>query len=362
MNETIDVDKKTRQPAYQTIAATLRTEILSGNLRPGDLLPSTEEFAVAWKSSYFTIHTALKTLVKEGWVERIHGRGTYVAQPEKRFLHAGIYHSLNIWSDEEATFQRRLNDCLVEKFRQMGKTTQIFIDSRPESSQDDLFSPLAQAVFQRQIQCVISPNVNSKSLPLLAKLSIPTAFMTSQPRQPGVNFDEASYIRGAVRSLADQGCRSIGFITNVPTIDGDFTKFVREIKAAGLESRPSWMIQPPEFQHRLQEYGFHAFRQLWKLRERPQGLIVYPDVAARGVIMAVLQAGIRVPEKMKFVFHRNAHVPMLCPFPVTWATCDEYAAADGLIASIENQFAGRRPLGVLISYAFEHDDAARWRD
>jgi DNA-binding transcriptional regulator YhcF (GntR family) len=354
--------KGRRRPAYQEIAANLRNDILSGKLAPGDLLPSTDEFAIAWKSSYFTVHTALKTLVKEGWVERIHGRGTYVAQPEKRFLHAGIYHSLDIWSDEEASFQRQLNECLVEKFRQMGKTTQIIIDSRPEDNQDDMFPPLALAIFQRQIQCVISPNVNSKSLPLFSKLSIPTAFMTDQPRHPGVNFDATDFIRGAVRNLAEQGCRSIGYITNVPVIDGNFSMFVREIKAAGLQTRPEWMIQPPKFQFCVMEFGFHAFRQLWKLPARPQGLIIYPDISARGVILAVLQAGVRVPEQMKFVIHRNAHIPLLCPFPATWAICDENAAADGLIASIEKQFGGQRPSGVLIPYTFEHDAAARWCD
>jgi DNA-binding LacI/PurR family transcriptional regulator len=361
----LNVPAKTVAPpklhAYQRVAASLREDILHGKYLPGMLLPSTEEFASMLGTSYYTVHTALKALVKEGWVERLQGDGTYVAQPENRFLHAGIYHSLNIWSDEEATFQRRLNERLVEKFTQLGKTTQIIIDSRPETLQDEMFPPLAQAIFQRQIQCVVSPDVNSKSLPLLSKLSIPVAMMSDRPRNPGVNFDEASLIHGGVRELAGQGCRSIGFITNVSPIDGGFGKFMREMKAAGLETRPDWMIQPPEFQQHLAEYGFDAFRRLWKLRERPQGLIVYPDVVARGVILAALQAGVRVPEEMKFVFHRNAHIRLLCPYPVTWAIVDEYAAADGLIASIQHQFAGERPMGVKIPYTFEHDDAARWR-
>jgi DNA-binding LacI/PurR family transcriptional regulator len=356
---------KTTVPAklhsYQRIAADLREDILRGRYLPGALLPSTEEFAATLGTSYYTVHTALKALVKEGWVERLQGNGTYVAQPENRFLHVGIYHSLNIWSDEEATFQRRLNERLVDTFTQLGKTIQIIIDSRPESLQGEMFPPLAQAIFQRQIQCVISPDVNSKSLPLLSKLSIPVAMMNDRSRNPGVNFDHASFIRGAVRELAGQGCRSIGFITNLAPIDGDFSHFIRETKAAGLTTQPDWMLQPPEFQHHLLEYGFTAFRRLWKLRERPEGLIVYPDVAARGVIMAVLQAGVRVPEELKFVFHRNAHVRLLCPFPVTWAITDEYAVADGLIASIQSQFAGQRPEGALIPYLFEHDDASRWR-
>jgi DNA-binding LacI/PurR family transcriptional regulator len=348
--------------AYQRIALSLREDILNGKYAPGTLLPSTEDFAAALGTSYYTVHTALKTLDKEGWVKRLQGHGTYVAEPEQRFLSAGIYHSLNIFSDEEAFFQRRLNDALVNKLHALGKTTQLIVDSRPEDQQTEIFPPLEQAIFQRHIHCVIAPNVNSKGLPIMSHLTLPVAFMHSQPRKPGVNFDEVGFLRGGIQRLAEQGCRSIGFITNVPTIDGDFKNFMREIRSAGLETRTEWMIQPPEFQFRLMEYGFRAFRQLWKSSARPDGLLVYPDIAARGVVTAVLQAGVRVPDDLKLVFHRNAHLSMLCPFPVTWAISDEHAAADGLIDSLQKQFAGEKLSPVLVPYVFEYDDAARWRD
>ncbi len=348
--------------AYQRIAVSLREDILNGKYPPGSLLPSTEDFATALGTSYYTVHTALKHLDREGWVKRLQGHGTYVAEPEQRFLHAGIYHSLDIFADEEAFFQRRLNSAIVAKLRELGKTAQLIVDSRPEAEQTTIFPPLAEAMFQRRIHCVIAPNVNSKGLPVLSRLTMPFAMMNALPRKPGVNFDEVGFLRGGIERLAKQGCRSIGFITNVPPIDGDFKNFVREIRAAGLETRAEWMIQPPEFQFRLVEYGYRAFRRLWKSATRPDGLIVYPDTTARGVVTAILKEGVRVPEELKVVFHRNAHVSILCPFPVTWAISDEHAAAEGLVASIQKQFAGERPSGVLVPYSFEDDDAARWQD
>jgi DNA-binding LacI/PurR family transcriptional regulator len=360
MTDLPQIEPSAQLNAYQRVAARVRDDILQGKYPPASLLPSTEEFATALGTSYFTVHTALKALVKEGWVERLHGHGTYVTQPEKRFLHVGIYHSLDIFSDEEAFFQRRLNSAIVEKLHALGKTTQLIVDSRPEVEQTEIFPPLAQAIFQRHIHCVVSPNVNSKSLPVLSKLTLPVAFMNGQPRKPGVSFDELEFLRGGIHRLAEQGCRTIGFITNVPPIDGDFRNFVREIRAAGLETRTEWMIQPPEFQFRLVDYGFRAFRQLWKSATRPDGLLVYPDIAARGVVTAVLQAGVRVPDELKLVFHRNAHISMLCPFPVTWAISDEHAAAEGLVISLQKQFAGEKLSGVLVPYTFEYDDAARW--
>ncbi len=352
----------TQLNAYQRIVVSLRDDILSGKYPPGSLLPSTEEFATALGTSYYTVHTALKHLDKEGWVKRLQGHGTYVAEPEQRFLHAGIYHSLDIFSDEEAFFQRRLNSALVAKLHAIGKTTQLIVDSRPEAEQTTIFPPLAQAIFQRHIHCVIAPNVNSKGFPVLSQLTMPFAMMNAMPRKPGVNFDEVGFLSGGIHRLAEQGCRTIGFITNVPPLDGDFRNFTREMRAAGLETRPEWMIQPPEFQARLVDYGYRAFRQLWKSAQRPDGLLIYPDTAARGVVTAILKEGVRVPDELKLVLHRNAHISILCPFPVTWAISDEHAAAEGLVTSIQKQFDGERPTGVLVPYIFEHDDAARWLD
>jgi len=345
--------------AYQRIVAAMREDILKGKFAPGALLPSTREFAASLSSSYTTVNTALNCLVREGWLERLHGSGTYVSRSHQRFAVAGIYHTLDIYSNEEMSFQRFMNDCLVEKLEHMGKSVQIFVDSRPEPLQNKLYPPLARALYHRQVQCLFIPSVNSRSLPLVPTLPVPVAFMSGR-RTGGVQFDIESFLRGGLRRLAEQGCRTVGFITAWPRIDSNLKKFVREAKAAGLRTRKEWTLQPVRHQQHLIDYGYHAFRHLWSCKTKPDGLLVYPDTVARGVIAAVLQAGAHVGRKTKFVFHRNAHARILCPFPVTWALSDENAAADALITSIQEQFAGREFRPPPIPFTLEYDDATRW--
>jgi len=67
------------------IADGLRGQILGGKWTQGTQLPSTDKLAATWKTSYGTIHNALQSLVKEGWIERIDGSGTFVAHFENRF-------------------------------------------------------------------------------------------------------------------------------------------------------------------------------------------------------------------------------------------------------------------------------------
>jgi GntR family transcriptional regulator len=72
-------------PAYQRIQGVLRRVIESGNLRPGDAVPSERELAKIHDVSLMTARHALATLEQEGVVERRRGVGTFVSTPKIHF-------------------------------------------------------------------------------------------------------------------------------------------------------------------------------------------------------------------------------------------------------------------------------------
>jgi GntR family transcriptional regulator len=72
-------------PAYQRIQGVLRKVIESGNLRPGDAVPSERELAKIHDVSLMTARHALATLEQEGMVERRRGVGTFVSTPKIHF-------------------------------------------------------------------------------------------------------------------------------------------------------------------------------------------------------------------------------------------------------------------------------------
>lgn len=341
-------------PAYRHIAEKLRHRIIAGDIAPGTRLPSTEELATQFGSSYFTIHTALKTLVKQGWVERLHGSGTYATDPSKRFSCAGIYYGENIWSDEESAFYRSVHYALQRKIDLIKKTTSIFVDSRPTTKQHTMLRSLSTAMENREIQCLIAPIVNSIDFPILARLSMPTAFITPMQTPNRVAFDERGFLRESLRRLSLQGCKSVGLLSHEHLSVGAsiYDLFLEELRKTTLSSREEWIRRPGQPVSRIGKYGYFEFRKVLALRDKPDGIIVYPDTAARGVIIAALEAGLRIPEQMRFVIQRNAHANLLCPFPVTWAICDEETVAEGLLQIVENQFRGEKPRAVTIPYRF----------
>lgn len=75
----------TALPAYQRIQSVIRKRIDSGQLQPGDSVPSERDLAKTHQVSLMTARHALAFLEREGIVERRRGIGTFVAQPKIHF-------------------------------------------------------------------------------------------------------------------------------------------------------------------------------------------------------------------------------------------------------------------------------------
>lgn len=66
---------------YESIAEVLRRQILSGELKPGDQLPTVAEIAVANTVAVGTAHRAMTLLKTEGLIEVARGRRAIVSTP-----------------------------------------------------------------------------------------------------------------------------------------------------------------------------------------------------------------------------------------------------------------------------------------
>ena len=69
-------------PVYMQIADHLLDQIESGNLRPGDRLPTERELSKGLNVNRMTVRRAFKSLESKGLINRLQGSGTYVAEPK----------------------------------------------------------------------------------------------------------------------------------------------------------------------------------------------------------------------------------------------------------------------------------------
>lgn len=68
-------------PLYHQLKEILLQEIHSGNLKPGDRLPSEDQVASAYGVSIITVRRTLTDLATAGYLRRERGRGTFISKP-----------------------------------------------------------------------------------------------------------------------------------------------------------------------------------------------------------------------------------------------------------------------------------------
>lgn len=80
------IDRASDRPAYKQIADQLRERLDSGEIKPGDRLPSETELIRTTTMSRATVRRGLNELVKEGRVEARPGEGVFALGPPRRLV------------------------------------------------------------------------------------------------------------------------------------------------------------------------------------------------------------------------------------------------------------------------------------
>jgi DNA-binding GntR family transcriptional regulator len=75
-----DMPPRPAMPPSEQLAADIRQQIESGELQPGDQLPTVAALAGQYHVSTATVAKALRTLREEGLIVTRHGWGTHVAE------------------------------------------------------------------------------------------------------------------------------------------------------------------------------------------------------------------------------------------------------------------------------------------
>lgn len=74
------IDRRSPLPLYYQLKQILLSELRERGLKPGDRLPGDHELCGSFKVSRTVVRQALAELETEGVIERVKGRGTFVAQ------------------------------------------------------------------------------------------------------------------------------------------------------------------------------------------------------------------------------------------------------------------------------------------
>jgi DNA-binding LacI/PurR family transcriptional regulator len=346
------------------ITAHVRTLIAERRLIAGKRMPSTRELATLWKTHVPAVHRGLAPLVREGWLERRQGSGTFVRERPCALKTIGLYYYGGTLAHPEARFLRALHHCLLERIGASGRRWMMLNDPRPQSESAEPWDILVEACRNHEVDAVVVPTLDPAHVEWICRLPVPIALATSARLNNRVEADNRQFGRLAVEALVRQGCRSVGLISAWPSslrapksIHGsalDLHKsFMAATAARKVRTKPEWIVTKPEISTAIQSserWGYDAFGAIWRQTERPEGLVVVSDIESIGVTTAIVEQGIRVPQELKLAYQKSTEVDILCPLPVTYVVSSADDMARGLIEVIERQFHGEP--GVVVKTGF----------
>lgn len=81
----IIISNNANKPIYEQITSQIKAMIMSGELQPGEALPSMRSLAKSIHVSVITVQKAYEDLQRDGFIETTVGRGSFVSAQNKEF-------------------------------------------------------------------------------------------------------------------------------------------------------------------------------------------------------------------------------------------------------------------------------------
>jgi len=168
----------------------------------------------------------------------------------------------------------------------------------------------------------------------------------------GVDDETAGAL--ATAHLIEQGCRRIAHIRGpeVSTAIGRAEGYRRTLAENAMPSLPGYVISiGGSGDERGEVGGYDAAKALLATEPRPDGIFCYNDPTAMGVMRAILEAGLRIPEDIAVVGCGNVIYSDLLRVPLT--TVDQNSLSIGeqaaeLALSLMDAKAPVRPVSICI--------------
>lgn len=290
---------------YVVLAKRLGAQIETGVLKPGDRLPSLVNLKELYGASQPTAERAYALMEREGLIVRKPNRGVFVAdwlQAKRQCvlgigmlarLHGHVYYERIVRGIQSVAHEERVELLLLHE------TSAI----RWEKLDGVILASASSSIFERLPQ----------GMPAVSLL---------QPLRKGISVvsDDFQAVSLLVEHLVTLGHRRIAFFTGslVSYNEGDIfhpdivgqhrlNGYYHAMRAAGIEPDPQWVRPfrfPGEPMRRFQDLGRDGMVRWLSENWRELGctaLLAHNDEMAVGIVDAMQEAGIRVPEDISVV-------------------------------------------------------------
>ncbi len=281
---------------HQELAYYLKEKIESGVLKPGDVLPPLRTLANFWGTNFFSTKLATDALVDWGLLNKQQGRGMFIALGSANISRVGIYSCPRYLPSRDLSFYTILQNLVCRELS----------DRKIEYAVYDSHESVQEAIMTGKLQALIGIYVDDQDKKWFLKQPVKKVNMMRD-----LMFDFST----VAKLLADRKCRRIAAFVPAAYPAGSPSFLIAGLKACGVKimQRNIRNVERAELTDKAwDEIGYHAVREFLSASPPPDALIVYPDNAVPGAIQAIYESGLRVPEDLTLVFHRNLELKYFC--------------------------------------------------
>ncbi|MDD3154265.1 MAG: GntR family transcriptional regulator [Victivallaceae bacterium] len=302
-------EANTALPLQQQIADHLARRIISGELADGERLPPTLELAKIYRVTPVTIHKSLQSLVQRQLIERVPRRGTFVRSRERVNVIALAFGS-NPFSDQSMFYLRLMGE-FQQQAEKRNSNLKIYFDF--ENSNRAIFD-LEQDLARGEVKAIIA---SRRSLRL-------TEFLNERLQNvlwcDPFLLDFQETVRKGVAYLAQQGYRKILVVSMYPeelVYEEHKKNFQAEVRGAALGvANTSAEVSVVRWGDSEID-GYERGKEFCRSPNRPDAILVNHDVICRGLLLALVEHGIKIPRDIGVISYINKGCEFISPVKLT---------------------------------------------
>lgn len=364
-------DHATRRPPVKrrSIVSALRAQIVGGELRPGEQLPTRAALMAHHQASSITVQSALDRLIRDGMVVARGRRGTFVTDHPPFLNRYGLVfgyqptnpsfgrYAMALCAEarrmEQATARRFAMYYAVNRHADSEAYHLLVGDIRAQRLAGLIFS--APPIYQ-QLDLVGTPVLDDPAMPRVlaaaghARVSFPAVELS----------DEMLYTR-AMDALATGGRKRVACLCLSQVMDLHVRTMQATAAARGLDM-PSHWVQAVDVAHvrwagRLAQMMFDPGQS-----RRPDSLYIADDTLVEPVTAALAGMGVRAPKDVEIIAHANFPWTTPCHLPARRVGFDVPQILAQCIDAIDQQRCGRQPPKTTAQVRFEDELSELRRD
>jgi GntR family transcriptional regulator, arabinose operon transcriptional repressor len=346
------------RPLYVRIIEEYKAKILEGELKENERLPSEMEVANDYGVSRITSKRAFEELEREGFIYRVKGSGSYVAErKEKKGKTVSFSNAMKVIDivipfdssqGRSIDMIRGINDYLQEN----GYFLKILNTIQDVNKERELLSSLYNTGASGIIYYPISGRNNSDILQILSLNNFPVITVDKYFEGLPIDYvisDNLSGSYNAISYLINKGHENIGYISEIAletatSVRDRFYGYCKALKDNGLEIKydnyvvnyiddirinhpellESFTIKSSPFNKKCMEYMKRILNGFLDRQDKITAIHTVNDYVAMHILKTALDMGVKVPDELSIVGFDNIEISQHLEVPLTTVEQDFY--------------------------------------